>query len=100
MMKELIKKVLEWSYERKIIQNSTAQAQTLKAMSEMGELADNVNKGRNCRDDIGDVIVCLINIAAIKGYTLEECLEVAFLDIKDRKGYMNENGVFIKEGDI
>ena len=100
MMKELIKKVLEWSYERKIIQNSTAQAQTLKAMSEMGELADNVNKGRNCRDDIGDVIVCLINIAAIKGYTLEECLEVAYSDIRLRRGYMNENGVFIKEGDI
>lgn len=96
---ELEQKVIKWSTDRGIIQNSTAMSQTLKAMSEMGELADNVNKGRDCRDDIGDVIVCLINISAIKGYTLTECLEVAYNDIKDRKGYMNENGVFIKEGD-
>jgi hypothetical protein len=32
-------------------------------------------------------------------YTLEHCLEVAYDDIKDRKGYLNKAGVFIKEGD-
>jgi hypothetical protein len=32
--------------------------------------------------------------------TLEECLAQAYDDIKDRKGYMNELGVFIKEGDM
>jgi len=59
-------KVIEWSKARGIIQNSTAMSQTLKAVSEMGELADNVNKGRDCRDDIGDNCVCLINILRIK----------------------------------
>ena len=32
--------------------------------------------------------------------TLEECLKVAYNDIKDRKGHMNSHGVFIKEGDV
>ena len=91
--------VLQWSHDKGIIKNSSAMSQTLKAVSEIGELADNVNKGRDCRDDIGDVIVCLINIAGINGYTLGECLEIAYNNIKDRKGYMNKNGVFIKEGD-
>ena len=96
---ELIEKVKEWAADRGIIKNSSDMSQCLKAVSEMGELADNVNKGRDCRDDIGDIIVCLINLAEIRGYTINECLNIAYNDIKDRKGYMNENGAFIKNGD-
>ena len=48
------------------------------------------------KDDIGDIIVILINIAIRKGITLEECMKVAYEDIKDRKGIMRD-GIFIKE---
>ena len=90
---------VQWSEDRGIIQNSTPQIQGLKLMSELGELADNLAKGRDCRDDIGDCLVVLTNIAKMKGYTLAECWEVAYDDIKDRKGYLNSDGIFIKEGD-
>ena len=35
----------------------------------------------------------------INGTTLDECIEIAYNDIKDRKGFLNTDGVFIK-GDV
>lgn len=89
----------KWANDRQIIQNGNILAQGLKLVSEVGELADNLAKGRCTKDDIGDCCVVLNNLAQMQGLTLEECLAQAWLDIKDRKGYMNEYGVFIKEGD-
>lgn len=101
MLNELETKILAWAEARGILENSTPQAQTLKAVSEMGELADNILKGRHeaVRDDIGDVIVCLINVAAMIGTDLDTCLQTAWDDIKDRKGRMIPGGAFVKEGD-
>ncbi|MDA9072312.1 hypothetical protein N9K75_00400 [bacterium] len=52
------------------------------------------------KDDIGDCLVVLNNIALMHETTLAECLQVAYDDIKDRKGKMQPNGVFIKEWDV
>lgn len=90
----------QWSTDRKIIQNGNVLAQGLKLVSEVGELADNLAKGRCIKDDIGDCCVVLNNLVHMQGLTLDECLEQAWSDIKDRKGSMNENGVFIKDGDL
>ena len=99
---ELSELVVRWGIERKIIQNGNPQTQTLKLMSELGELADNIAKGRYNRalDDIGDMIVVLIMISAQINTDIGKCLRVAYNDIKDRKGYLNEEGVFVKEGDV
>ena len=154
-MQELIEKIEQWAEDRNIIKGSNPIDQAMKLFSEFGELADNVGKGRDCRDDIGDVFVVLtiINkqhgkslcledrlvcthdglkecvmwlgysladeltdtcygdkydcydslsilnkIAELSGTTLEECVQIAYNDIKDRKGVMY-NGVFIKESD-
>lgn len=93
--------VRAWAAERGIYEHSTPQAQTLKAVSEMGELADNILKGRHeaAKDDLGDLVVCLINVAALTNTSLRECLQVAYNDIKNRKGKMVIGGAFIKEGD-
>ena len=48
-------------------------------------------------DAVGDVVVTLIMQCALQGFTLTECLEKAYNEIKDRKGYLNEQGIFIKE---
>jgi NTP pyrophosphatase (non-canonical NTP hydrolase) len=95
-----IHSVLNWAADRNLIEGSTPQAQFLKTVSEIGELADNLNKRRYeaAKDDIGDVLVTLIIIAEQIGTDLDDCLEVAWQSIKDRKGVMR-NGVFIKEGD-
>lgn len=92
-------KTLTWSSDRGILQNSTASQQFLKLVSEMGELADNLAKGKDVRDDIGDCLVVLTNIAHMTGTNLTECFDTAWNDIKDRGGYLNENGVFIKDTD-
>ena len=155
-MNELIQKIEQWATDRNIIKGSKPIDQAMKLFSEFGELADNVGKGRDCRDDIGDLFVvltiiaqqaelninesvklrnnnralnvclkkqvnwlcsslslfvtdlgsytlgnCIGNLMQISktlGYTLEECIQVAYNDIKDRKGIMS-NGVFIKESD-
>jgi len=156
-MNELIAKIEQWANDRNIIKGSKPIDQAMKLFSEFGELADNVGKGRDCRDDIGDCLVVLTiiakqidldflgvvnfnhhpikselketvaflgctlgsllagqeddidvgfvasvgllhNIASKCGYTLEECLQIAYDDIKDRKGLMH-GGLFIKESD-
>lgn len=90
----------QWSTDRKIIQNGNVLAQGLKLVSEVGELADNLAKGRCIKDDIGDCCVVLNNLVHMQGLTLDECLEQAWMDIKDRTGEMNQHGVFIKSEDV
>lgn len=91
--------VLDWAKERKIIPNATPVAQLLKAVSEMGELADAENKGDlvAIQDAVGDILVCLINYCELRGMTMNQCLAAAYDQIKDRKGTLLPNGVFVKE---
>lgn len=51
-------------------------------------------------DGIGDSIITLINIAAIKGINAEECLEKAFNVIKLRKGLTRPSGDFVRYGKL
>lgn len=62
-MKELIAKIEQWAEDRNIINGTQPIDQAMKLFSEFGELADNVGKGRDCRDDVGDVFVVLTIIA-------------------------------------
>ena len=96
---ELQAKIEQWSEERGILANSKATTQCLKLMSELGELADNLAKNRDCRDDIGDCFVVLVNIAKLVNSDIAECAKIAYNDIKDRKGFLNEEGTFIKSTD-
>lgn len=94
-----VHQVKNWHIERNLIEGSTDQAQYVKLIEEAGELAGNIARGKDVRDDIGDMLVVLINIATRNGCTLQECLSVAWSDIKDRKGKMVD-GVFIKQEDL
>ena len=97
-MNELINKVAKWHHDRNLIEGASDKDQFCKLIQEAGELSDSICKGKDVRDDIGDMIVVLINIAERNNVTLEECLLNAWDDIKDRKGKMVD-GIFIKEGD-
>lgn len=84
--------VEQWAQDRGIYEHSTALAQCLKAVSELGELADHAIKGDRdaMKDDIGDIAVCLVNVAGVDGskvvledsrknimpYDLQECVAV------------------------
>ena len=96
----LEKAVVNWACARQIIPNSNAITQCLKTMSEVGELSDNLIKGRDTRDDYGDILVTLIIGMHLQGLTMHECLQHAYDEIKDRKGTLTPDGAFVKEGDI
>ncbi len=94
----IIEKIKGWHHDRNLIEGATDKDQYMKLIQEAGELSDNICKGKDIRDDIGDMIVVLINIDERNNLTITECVDQAWNDIKDRKGRMVD-GVFIKEED-
>ena len=92
------KLISQWHRDRNLIDGSTDKDQFMKLVQEVGELSDSLCKSKDFRDDVGDIMVVLINILVRNNVTLEECLKVAYEDIKDRKGKMID-GIFVKEGD-
>ena len=98
-MENLVRLVEQWHVDRNLIDGATDKDQVLKLIQEMGELYDNVCKGRDIRDDLGDMLVVMINIMKRNNILMEECLQVAYNDIKDRKGKMID-GIFVKQDNI
>lgn len=94
-MKELIQKVINWHKDRNLIDGSDDKSQVLKLVQEVGELSDSVCKDECLLDDIGDMLVVMINICERNHVELKDCLSAAYMDIKDRKGKMVD-GVFVK----
>lgn len=92
-------RIIQWAEARKIIPNSTPEVQLLKAMSELGELADaTIKKDREAViDAVGDTMVCLVNYCALQDINLIDCMEVAYDQIKNRRGTLLPNGVFVKD---
>ena len=91
--------IIRWAEARKIIPNSNPETQLLKAMSELGELADaTIKKDRDAIvDAVGDVMVCLVNYCALQDLNLVDCMEVAYDQIKNRRGTLLSNGLFVKD---
>jgi NTP pyrophosphatase (non-canonical NTP hydrolase) len=100
--------VIEWAEEKNL---TDPVKQTLKTLSEAGELADavckdvsshsfvpfeNKEKYKDVIDAIGDIEVCLTILKRQLGLEQDEPLEVAWNVIKDRKG-KTVNGTFVKE---
>ena len=90
--------ITQWFYDRNMIEGSDNIHQYHKLIQECGELSDNLIKNKDRRDDYGDIMTVLIGMMERDGYTVQECLEKAYEDIKDRKGTMINN-VFVKEAD-
>lgn len=91
--------VVRWGEARGIIQNSTPLAQFKKTKEEIEELgaALEANDKAGIIDGVGDVIVTLVMVCAILDIDLTKCFESAYNEIKDRKGFLNKDGIFIKE---
>ena len=90
-----------WAAERNLIEGTDSFRQSVKLMEEVGELASGVARSDRARieDGIGDAVVVLTILAAQQGRRIEECIETAWNESKDRKGRM-VNGVFVKEADL
>lgn len=97
--RDLELQVIRWAEARRIVPNSTAMAQAIKTHEELGELMSALHR-RNEGDAIdayGDILVTLIIGADLAGIDLIDALAHAYDQIKDRKGILREDGVFIKE---
>ena len=96
---ELKEKVLDWARERDILQHGSAIAQLTKTEEEVAELREALEKHDIVEmvDAYADVLITLIIGAELAGLDLIDCLEVGYEEIKDRKGKLNEDGIFVKE---
>ena len=92
-------KVIQWGEARGIVQNSTAYAQAIKTQEELNELFEAISKQdvAAMKDAYGDILVTLIMGCACADLDLVECLNGAYDEIKNRKGYLNKEGIFVKE---
>ena len=99
MFSSLQNNVIQWAKDRQIIPNAKPAVQLMKTGSELGELFDAEIKGdlAGIVDGIGDVLVTLIIYAELRNLSLSGCLEAAYQEIKDRKGTLLPNGVFVKD---
>lgn len=96
---EVEMKVVQWGEARGIVQNATAMSQAIKTLEETTELLDAINKKNieEAKDAVGDIVVTLIMVCAVLDINLVDCLKGAYNEIKDRKGHLTKEGVFIKE---
>jgi len=90
---------LQWGMDRGIVQHGKPLGQAIKTLEEVTELLDAINKGDmpEIKDAVGDIIVTLLMVCATLDIDLTECLAGAYGQIKDRRGYLTAEGVFVKE---
>ena len=96
---DLEMKIVQWGEARGIVQNSTPLAQWDKTLEEVIELRDAIilNDQYAMIDAYGDILVTLILGCATTDLDLVSCLKHAYEHIKDRKGTLLPNGIFVKE---
>lgn len=100
-MNNLITKINQWAISRGL-DKGNPKVEWMKVTEEVGEIRDVflkphdfANPEWSLKDAIGDSIVTLIVLCLQLGYDIEECLTIAYNDIKDRQGVMIDDN-FIK----
>jgi len=90
--------IRQWADNKGIYKHGDVKTQYIKLMEEAGELAQAILKNDEAEliDAIGDMVVVLTNLAALKGLHIEDCITSAYDVIANRKGSM-QNGTFVKE---
>lgn len=108
---ELQDKVLGWADSHDLLHEENADKQFLKFIEEVfefktemdfysgkSEVLSSVSKNL-MKDEMGDIFVTLIILCNQIGIGPQECLELAYEKIKDRKGE-TRNGIFYKAEDL
>ena len=87
-----------WASDRGIYDQGNSHTQYVKLQEEAGELAKALLEENMLEivDAIGDIVVVLTNLAELSGVHIEDCIDVAYKEIANRKGKM-ENGTFVKQ---
>ena len=90
--------IRSWANDRGLYDGGDPKTQALKLVEEVGETCRSILKedAKGMIDGIGDCVVVLTNLAELIGTPIEECINVAYNEIKDRTGKMS-NGTFKKD---
>jgi NTP pyrophosphatase (non-canonical NTP hydrolase) len=96
----MTKKIEQWAKDRGL-DSADPSKQALKLGEEFGELCQGMVKGNNDQivDSIGDMYVVLTILSMQLGLNIEDCINAAYEEIKDRNGQL-VNGTFLKERDL
>ena len=88
-----------WFEDRGIVKNGKAMSQAIKTLEEVTELFDALNKKdtHEVMDAIGDIYVTLRGVCLTYGVDMDDCIDQAYNEIKDRKGYLTPEGTFVKD---
>ena len=92
--------IKQWAKDRNL-HTADSNKQMLKLVEELGELAEGMAKGKEyeVKDALGDMYVVMTILAMQRGHDIEECIELAYNEIEDRKGKL-VNGIYVKESDL
>ena len=90
--------IRRWASKRGLYDKGNPKTQALKLVEEVGETCRAILKGNHdsIEDGIGDCVVVLTNLAHLCNTDIEHCIELAYDEIKDRTGKM-DNGTFKKD---
>lgn len=98
---DLIAKINEWAISHGL-DKGNPKIEWMKVTEEVGEIRDVFLKPNDfddpemaLKDAIGDSIVTLVVLCLQLDYDVEECLKIAYNNIKDRKGIMIDDN-FVK----
>ena len=94
----LEQEIIEWAKVRGIFDQSNPARQLDKTREEVEEIGVGINSNDldEIRDGIGDSIVTLVLLAKMHDLTVDECVQAAWNEIKDRTGKMID-GQFVKD---
>lgn len=89
--------IRDWAKSKGIYEKGDSKTQCIKLMEEMGELSQSLLKKdiKETKDAIGDCVVVLTSLARLCGLQIEDCINSAYDEIKNREGIM-DNGTFKK----
>ncbi|MGP4073797.1 MazG-like family protein [Piscibacillus sp. B03] len=92
--------IQQWAKDRGL-NTAEPDKQTIKLGEEFGELCQGMSKKNldQVIDSIGDMYVVLVILAEQLGLSIEDCIDQAYEEIKDRRGKM-VSGVFVKDSDL
>ena len=90
--------IRDWAKERGIYEKGTVRGQFEKLLEEVEELNQAIleKDKRELIDAVGDCVVVLTNLSELAGVKTEDCINIAYKVIKNRKGVM-KNGHFIRD---
>lgn len=98
IFENLEKAVVQWGIDRGLLPHSMPLAQAIKLAEELDELVDAlaINDKKLIADGLGDMMVVMTMIASSYNLALTQCYEIAYEEIKSRKGKLID-GIFVKD---